>query len=246
MGEEFAPALASTDGIDLEGLSAEMEAEQAELAAAADAVLAEVTGETIVADAPPLVPPAEPESELEAEPPIAASAPPRDDIETYAVRRAPRAASRRQHQWAMPGLPVMILALVAANAILFAWRNDIVRLMPQTASLYNAVGLAVNLRGLAFENMKMSKDEHDGVAVLVVEGTIANVTGRAVEVPRLRLAVRNESKNEIYSWTALPSRTILGPGETLPFRSRLASPPAETRDVLVRFFSRRDMVAGLN
>jgi hypothetical protein len=31
----------------------------------------------------------------------------------------------------------------------------------------------------------------------------------------------------------------------LPFRSRLASPPPETHAVLVRFFNKRDLVAGI-
>ena len=43
----------------------------------------------------------------------------------------------------------------------------------------------------------------------------------------------------------MPSQPVLEPGETLPFRSRLASPPGEGRDVQVRFFTRRDAVAGL-
>jgi hypothetical protein len=47
----------------------------------------------------------------------------------------------------------------------------------------------------------------------------------------------------VYAWTALPSKTMLGSGDGLPFRSRLASPPPDGRDVIVRFFSRRD--AGL-
>ena len=84
------------------------------------------------------------------------------------------------------------------------------------------------------------------MGVLVVEGSIVNVTKRPVEVPRLRLSVLNEARSEVYSWTALPSRSILNPGEGLPFRSRLASPPAETHTVQVRFFSRRDITSGLN
>jgi hypothetical protein len=79
----------------------------------------------------------------------------------------------------------------------------------------------------------------------VVEGNIASASTRAVEVPRLRFSVRNRSGQEVYAWTALPTRTVLAPGETLPFRSRLASPPPDARDVLVRFFNRRDLVAGL-
>jgi len=59
-------------------------------------------------------------------------------------------------------------------------------------------------------------------------------------VPRLRFAARNVSGQEIYTWTMLPSRSILGPGEKLDFRSRLASPPAEASDVMVRFFNAQD------
>jgi hypothetical protein len=136
--------------------------------------------------------------------------------------------------------------LVAAHAGLVVCRTDIVRLLPQTASLYAAVGLPVNLRGLAFENLHMSRVEQEGVGVLVVEGSIVNLTSRPVEVPRLRLAVRNEAKQEIYAWTAPPGRSILAPGDKLPFRSRLASPPTDAREVQVRFFNRRDLVAGLN
>ena len=64
-------------------------------------------------------------------------------------------------------------------------------------------------------------------------------------MPRLRFAVRNQGGQEIYSWTALPARNVLLAGETLPFRSRLASPPREGQQVLVRFFNRRDLVAGI-
>jgi hypothetical protein len=66
---------------------------------------------------------------------------------------------------------------------------------------------------------------------------------RTVEVPRLRFAALNASGTEIYSWTALPTRSLLGPGETLDFQSRLASPPPETREVQVRFFNRRDLAS---
>jgi hypothetical protein len=79
----------------------------------------------------------------------------------------------------------------------------------------------------------------------VVEGAIVSAREHAVEVPRLRFAVRDRNGHEIYAWTALPSRSVLAPGETLTFRSRLASPPQEGHDVLVRFFHRRDRIAGI-
>jgi predicted Zn finger-like uncharacterized protein len=167
-----------------------------------------------------------------------------EDIETVAARRMPRRASRGS-RWALPGLPIAILALVALNAALIGWRADVVKVAPQTASLYAAIGLPVNLRGLSFTNVTTTIEPHDGVQVLVVEGKITSVSQRVVEVPRLRFSVRNRNGQEVYAWTALPGRSGLAPGETLSFRSRLASPPPDAREVLVRFFNRRDLVAGV-
>jgi hypothetical protein len=126
-----------------------------------------------------------------------------------------------------------------------AARQQIVRLLPQTASLYARIGLPVNLRGLAFENIKTSREVEDGVPMLIVEGDIVGTTARHTEVPRLRFAVLDGTGKEIYAWTARPARNLLPPGEALPFRSRLASPPGEASGVSVRFFNRRDAQAGL-
>ena len=167
-----------------------------------------------------------------------------EDIETVAARRARKAALRRRGRWPLPPTPTMILGLVTVCVALLGFRTDVVRLLPQTASFYAAIHLPVNLRGLVFKDVVTSRDSLDGVQVLVVEGSIVSVTNRVTEVPRLRFAVRNQAGREIYSWTALPARNALAPGETITFRSRLASPPPESQEVLVRFFNRRDLVAG--
>jgi hypothetical protein len=169
-----------------------------------------------------------------------------EDIETVAARRLRRGAVRRRSAMQAPSLPVVILGLIAVVAALISWRNGVVRYAPQMASLYAAIGLPVNLRGLTFIDVKTTKDSHDDVPVLVVEGSIVNATNTAVEVPRLRFAVRNDNGNEVYAWTALPTQSVLAPGGTLPFRSRLASPPNDSREIVVRFFTRRDAVAGLH
>jgi hypothetical protein len=65
-------------------------------------------------------------------------------------------------------------------------------------------------------------------------------TNNVQAVPHLRFAVRNLQRQEIYSWTAAPARRSLAPGETLAFRSELALPPPDTRDVVVRFLDRED------
>jgi len=166
------------------------------------------------------------------------------DIESVAARRARADARRRRNRLRIP-LPLAIVALATLCAALLGWRKDIVRHAPQLASFYSAIGLPVNLRGLAFADLKIGNEIHDGVPVLVVEGMIVSTVSKPVEVPRLRFALRNATGAEVYAWTAQPSQPVLGAFENMPFRSRLASPPAEGHDIQVRFFTRRDAVAGL-
>jgi predicted Zn finger-like uncharacterized protein len=175
--------------------------------------------------------------------PAASSPSQGDDIETVAARRTEKQAqSRRFH---VPGWPIVILGLILLDLGLIGWRAEVVRVAPQTASLYAAIGLGVNLRGLALANVTTETQTTDGVQVLLVQGLIVSAATRTVAVPRLRLAVRNVSGNEIYTWTALPTRSLLSPGETLAFQSRLAAPPPGTHDLLVRFFNRHDLGIGI-
>jgi predicted Zn finger-like uncharacterized protein len=172
----------------------------------------------------------------------AAEVPP-EESKSFSARRTRmhvrRKDKRRSSKWT-----AIILLLLGFNVAMVGARNEVVRYLPQTASLFAAIGLPVNLRHLMFEGVKITKDEQDGIAVLTVEGTIVSQSNKAVEVPRMRLAVRNATGQEIYAWTARPTRSILGPGEKLPFRSRLASPPADASDVLVRFVNASDAPAG--
>jgi predicted Zn finger-like uncharacterized protein len=165
-----------------------------------------------------------------------------DELENFAARRkrlqARRTKERRSSRWT-----ALILVLFAFNVALVGARSEVVRFFPQTASLFSAVGLPVNLRHLKFENMRISKETQEGSSALVIEGTIVSIAGKATEVPRLRFAARDSAGQEIYTWSALPGRSILEPGEKLDFRSRFVSPPPNATDVMVRFFTAQDSTA---
>jgi predicted Zn finger-like uncharacterized protein len=188
-----------------------------------------------VIDAPPLVP------LLEHDPLPEIDRAERDgeEEESFAVRRqrlqGRRKQTRRSSRWT-----AAILVLVAFNVALVSARNEVVHYLPQTASLFAAVGLPVNLRHLKFENVKISKETQDGINLLIVRGSVVSVAGKPVEVPRLRFAARNKTGQEIYTWTMPPPRSILGPGERIDFRSQIPAPPADASDVLVRFFTAQD------
>ncbi|CAL8968234.1 hypothetical protein RHODGE_RHODGE_03713 [Rhodoplanes serenus] len=178
---------------------------------------------------------------------LADTAPERDwdaEFEAAEARRLAREKGKPKtkptRRLPAPSWITAALALMVVIGALLAWRIDVVRLMPQTASLFAKLSLPVNLRGLAIERVEIDMDATDDVPVVIVEGIVVNVTKVRIEVPRLRFAVRDASGAEIHTWTVLPQKPSLAPGEAQPFRTRLASPPADGREVMVRFFNRRD------
>lgn len=134
------------------------------------------------------------------------------------------------------------LGLAICGAMV-AKRVEIVRAAPSLASLYAAAGLPVNVRGLSIDGVRSVEEIDEGVPLLLVTGAVANVSDAELDVPRLRLAVTGGADHELYAWTTVASRARLAPGETAPFRARLASPPAEGRGVAVRFLAQKDLSA---
>jgi hypothetical protein len=141
-------------------------------------------------------------------------------------------------------LPTACAAMGALVLALVIWRVDVVRLLPQTAGFYKMVGLEVNLRGLMFKDVKITSETVEGKPVLVIEGVIVGEASKPVELPRLRFSVRDAQGAEIYAWNAVLEQPILRPGEKAWFKSRLASPPPEGRNIDVRFFNKRDLAGG--
>ena len=194
----------------------------------------EFPAERMMQAGPSIVPPADPKSDFDG----------RQDIESLAARRTTKRPSVRYLSF-KPSFPAAICIMLLLIAGLVAARTQVVRALPQTASLYAAVGLPVNLRGLVFDNIKTVRGTEDGQPMLIVEGNIVGSSDRLTEVPRLRFGVIDSAGKEIYAWTARPNRALLPPGEILNFRSRLASPPADASSITVRFFNRQDAQTGL-
>ncbi|ETR77082.1 zinc finger/thioredoxin [Afipia sp. P52-10] len=140
--------------------------------------------------------------------------------------------------------PMAVGAMAALAVALLIWRKDVVRLMPQTAAFFQSIGLGVNLRDLAFQDVRVMAEMVNGSRVFVIEGEIAATARKPVELPRLRFVVQDERGADIYAWNTVLEQTVLQPGERLAFRSRLASPPADARNIVVRFFNKRDIASG--
>jgi hypothetical protein len=98
------------------------------------------------------------------------------------------------------------------------------------------VGLPVNLRGLSIAKLHVTvAQQTEGPGELLITGEIGNLRDGRTSVPDLRLALRGEDGREIYVRTAKAPKISLNARERVPFRARLAAPPAGVRDVLVKF-----------
>lgn len=181
---------------------------------------------------------------------------PRPDREPSAFQAAGRAASgaidfsaarlrlrRRQESPAAAearrkgGITLLSVGVIGALALGLAggFRSAIVARLPAVAPAYAAVGLPTHPEGLALREVHSVVTAQGDTRTLTLEGSIANLGTRATPVPNLTVVVRDRAETPLYSWTAVPPKTLLGRGETMAFRSRLTSPPATGHDVRVSF-----------
>ena len=184
--------------------------------------------------------------------PVAASAAMRAAIHYPAPRftRGTAAVPRRETPRRNPDAPkrragkvfAVFLALGCAMGAIAA-RAAIVRAVPPTARIFAAIGLPVNLRGLALDNVRTNIFDSGDRKVLIVEGAIANLRDQATETPNMRIALRGPNKQELYVWTAPAPKARLGPNEQVAFRTRLAAPPEGVSDVQVRFAGSGDKLS---
>ena len=141
---------------------------------------------------------------------------------------------------------LVMIGCFALPFLVVGSRARVVEALPGTAKLYAGVGLPVNLRGLEFRGMKSELVAAGADIVLVVEGEVANITGRDATVPPIEISVRGAEGQMLYTWTNDAPRAVLGPSETASFRARLTAPPEGARHVLVHFAARGDGAAAVS
>ena len=140
---------------------------------------------------------------------------------------------------------MIFFGAIALCAFAITFRTPIVARMPDLAGLFTLAGFDVNLRGLEFRDLRSFREIEDGTIVLVIAGTIENISQEAMHVPAVRLALRSEDAQEIYAWIMEPRLRRLDVGGTTRFRTRLSAPPDPAADIQVRFVERGQQQAKL-
>lgn len=124
------------------------------------------------------------------------------------------------------------VALVAAAWLL---RVPLVAIWPQAAAAYAAIGAPVNAFGLDFADVKAERKVSGLTPVLVISGSVRNVSDKPRPAPIVRVGLRNDAGKEVYAWSLGLEVAELGPGENVRFGTRLESPPLAAFDLEVRF-----------
>jgi predicted Zn finger-like uncharacterized protein len=154
---------------------------------------------------------------------------------------------RNPFRWRLPWPAGFLAAMVSPGSIVIAGlivlsaiviqRRAVVQTMPQMATLFDMIGLPVNLRGLEFERVQTELLEDAQGRYLIVQGEIRNVAGNAVPLPPIEIVIQDGGVKSLYTWTTEPPKSALGRGDTAAFRTRLASPPLGGVNIAVRFAS---------
>ncbi len=133
------------------------------------------------------------------------------------------------------GWAALVLLAVSTGWASVQFRQPIVDVWPQSASLYGALGMPVIVRGITLSNIGYQQEVEDGQPVLAVTGKLVNVSDRELPVPVIRVMLTDDAKREVYHWTFDAGIQSLKPGAESSFVTRLASPPPEARNLNIRF-----------
>jgi|ERR1700677_1912319 hypothetical protein len=131
--------------------------------------------------------------------------------------------------------PLAAVCLVAFSMTALVARERVVAMVPFIAPAYAAIGLPVNMRGLAIQDVHARSGEAGEKKYLLIEGWIVNLRAAQTTSPDLRIALRGSDGAELYVWTARAPRRRLERAERVRFAARLEAPPEAAKDAIVRF-----------
>ena len=131
-------------------------------------------------------------------------------------------------------LVAVLVVLIAASVVI--GRNEIVAGFPASASIYQKLGLPVALdHGLQFAEITSTRLQEGGIAVLVVEGAIVNVTPHERAVPPIRITLLDSGGRQLQEELFRAKEEHLEPGAKTSFSGRVVNPADRARNFSITF-----------
>ncbi len=117
----------------------------------------------------------------------------------------------------------------------FVFKNNIVRIIPQMAVLYELVGIDVNIFGLEFNDVKTTRSINDAQEKMSITAKISNITNEPIKVPVIIVTILGANNEKLLQWGATPSVQMIGRGETIEFKTQVNSAPFGSTSVSLSF-----------
>ena len=131
-------------------------------------------------------------------------------------------------------LLAVLVILVLASAVI--GRNEIVAVLPASASIYQKLGLPVTVRlGLEFENVTSRRLAERGISILVVEGEIVNKSQEMREVPGVRITLLDDGGRQLQHQVFEAETPNVAAGASTAFSGRVVNPAEQARNFSVTF-----------
>lgn len=174
-------------------------------------------------DGPPPAPEAEPPGDaMPAAPPRAAH---RRGAEIHEKTQPPGSRRRLVAGWLFF---LAVAGSLAAGA--YYGKDRIIAAVPAAAELYALIGKPAGPHagdGFELRDVKSVRRLIDGKRVVVIEGTVANISETQRDVPRLRASVTDETGTKVDEWDFSANIENLPPGGVTRFRTTTRNAPRE-------------------
>lgn len=160
------------------------------------------------------------------------------------IERSPAAMIRARHaqrerrtrllyaSGAWASAAIVLAGIFAAGA---AARHPLARVWPQSASLFTAAGLKVNIYDLVIEDVETSRTQTPQGESIRVHGVIRNLRRDQQQTPPVRILWRDAKGVLISDTLGHPEKSVLEAGKLTRFESIVTGPATRAAMVEVRF-----------
>ena len=130
-------------------------------------------------------------------------------------------------------VPLSIMATAAFAA--YHYRHDIVKDYPKSATLYKAAGVDVSVSGLVLDRPETRYAEVDGVPILMVSGSVRNISDGQLSLPMVELSLHNADDDVLTSWVVDLDKAVLPKGGRTAYSTQHPNPALDAAILKTRF-----------
>lgn len=140
---------------------------------------------------------------------------------------------------------IVVFGAMLLMACAFVFSREISANYPFMRDLYAAIGMDEQILGAGLElsDYKISKHRDQAGTVLLVSGTVRNVTGNELEVPILRGLINDQNGMVLYFWSFRANTPRVAAGKSVFYETAVRNPSRDGATVSITFVSQADFAS---